>query len=160
MERVEPPAKFSKSRGLESVSIFRGVLLEKRGWLFHGEGGGEGCNFYIKNKLKSEIFNNKKQKTFINKNVITKNLKETRTFIKKVTFEPLMDFKQNHCGSVGNITKAATFKSFFHSSYKNTQWLLLWQCFFFIMRQTLTDDFSGLHKNMHCVLPLNSENCN
>ena len=69
-----------------------------------------------------------------------------------------MDFKQNHCGSVGHITKAATFKSSFHLSYKNTQWLLLWQCFFFIMRQTLTDDFSGLHKSMHCMLPLNSEN--
>ena len=30
---------------------------------------------------------------------------------------------------VGNITKAATFKSFLHLSYKNTQILFLWQCF-------------------------------
>ena len=29
-------------------------------------GGGESCNFYMKNKLKSEIFHKKK---FINKNV-------------------------------------------------------------------------------------------
>ena len=36
-------------------------------------------------------------------------------FVQKVTFEPLMDFKQSHYDiiEVGNITKAATFKSFF-----------------------------------------------
>ena len=106
---------------MKASQFLEGCCWKREGDFFTGRVGGEGCNFYIKNKLKSEIFNNKKQKTFINKNVITKNLKETRTFIKKVTFEPLMDFKQNHSGSVGNITKAATFKSFFHLSYKNTQ---------------------------------------
>ena len=30
---------------------------------------------------------------------------------------------------VENITKAATFNSFLHLSYKNTQLLFLWQCF-------------------------------
>ena len=39
---------------------------------------------------------------------------------------------------VGIITKAATFESFLHLSYK----------------QTLTDDFWGLHKNMNCAFPL------
>ena len=41
-------------------------------------------------------------------------------FAQKVTFEPLMDFKQQLL-EVGNITKAANFKSFLHQSYKNTQ---------------------------------------
>ena len=50
-------------RGLDRISIFRGGLLGKRGWTFSG-----GCSFYIKNKLKSEIY---KQKYFL---VITKNL--------------------------------------------------------------------------------------
>ena len=39
-----------KKVGLNRISIFRGELLEKRG----------GCSFYIKNKLKSEIFDDKK----------------------------------------------------------------------------------------------------
>ena len=34
-----------------------GVGDEKEGYFFEGEGG---CNFYVKNKLKSEIFNDKK----------------------------------------------------------------------------------------------------
>ena len=52
---------------------------------------------------------------------------------------------------VENITKAATFKSFLYLNYKNTQL----QCFLtFFMRQTLTDDFWGLHKNMNCAFPL------
>ena len=45
-------------------------------------------------------------------------------FFQKVTFEPLVDFKQNHYGS-WKITKAATFKCFLHLSYKNTQLLFL-----------------------------------
>ena len=36
-------------------------------------------------------------------------------FVQKVTFEPLMDLKQNH---YGNNTKAATFKSLLHLGYK------------------------------------------
>ena len=34
-------------------------------------------------------------------------------FVQKVTFKPLTGFKQNVM-EVGNITKAATFKSFLH----------------------------------------------
>ena len=43
---------------------------------------------------------------------------------------------------VENITKAATFESFLHLRYKNI-----------LMRQTLTDDFWGFHKNMNCAFP-------
>ena len=50
---VEPPTKFS-NRGLDRTSIFRGGLLG--GDFFQGGG----CNFYMKNKLNSEIFNGKK----------------------------------------------------------------------------------------------------
>ena len=39
----------------ERISIFKGRLLGKRGLLFSG-----GLHFYIKSKLKSEIFNDKK----------------------------------------------------------------------------------------------------
>ena len=59
---VKPPTKCLKwGRGLDRTSILRGGLLGRRGWIFQG-----GRSFYIKNKLKSEIFNNK---TFTNKNV-------------------------------------------------------------------------------------------
>ena len=71
-----------------------------------------------------------------------------------MTFQPLMDFNKTIM-EVGNITKAAIFKSFLHLSYKNTQLLFLWTVLFNIfMRQTLTDDFCGLHKNMNCAFPL------
>ena len=60
---------------------------------------------------------------------------------------------------VGNVTEAATFKSFLHLSYKNTKLLCFVTVLFNIfMRQTLTDDFWGLHKNMNCAFPLNAEN--
>ena len=56
---------------------------------------------------------------------------------------------------VGNIEKAATFINFLQLSYKNTKLPFLWQCFLNIfMRQTLTDKFCRLHKNMNCVFLL------
>ena len=56
---------------------------------------------------------------------------------------------------VGNIIKAATFKSFLHLSYKNTKLLYFVTALFNVfMRQTLTDDFWGLQKNMNCAFPL------
>ena len=65
-----------------------------------------------------------------------------------------MDFKKTII-EVRNITKAATFKSFLHLSYKNTQLLYFVTVLFNIfMRQTLTDDIWELHKNMKCALPL------
>ena len=58
--------------GGDRISIFRGELLGKR-VDFSGMGGG--CIFYIKNELKSEIFNNKKSLyTVMLFSVITKNL--------------------------------------------------------------------------------------
>ena len=41
--------------GLDRISIFRGELLGKRGLIFFRKG----CSFYLKNKLESEIFNDK-----------------------------------------------------------------------------------------------------
>ena len=43
--------------GLDRISTFRGRLLEKSRVTFFR---GRGCNFHIKNKLKSEMFNDKK----------------------------------------------------------------------------------------------------
>ena len=58
--------------GFHRISIFRGGCWERGGWLFLGEG--RGCSFYIKNKLKSEIFNKKKSlQTRMFFSVITKN---------------------------------------------------------------------------------------
>ena len=70
-------------------------------------------------------------------------------FVQKVTFESLIDFKLNHF-EVGNITKAATFISFFQLSYKNTQLLFCDMLFNIFMRQTLIDDFWELHESMNC----------
>ena len=56
---------------------------------------------------------------------------------------------------VENIKKAATFKSFLHLTNKNTQLLFFVTVLFNIfIRQTLADDFGGLHKNMNCAFPL------
>ena len=55
---------------------------------------------------------------------------------------------------VGNIAKAATFKSFLRLSYKKAKLLYFVIVVFSIfMRQTLTDDFWGLHKNINCMFP-------
>ena len=56
---------------------------------------------------------------------------------------------------VGNVANAATFKSSLHLSYKKTQLLVLWIVLLnILMRQTLTNDFWELHKNMNCAFPL------
>ena len=68
-----------------------------------------------------------------------------------------MDFKHNHnyIMEVGNITVAATFEVSLNLSYKITQLLFFVTLLFNIfMRQTLTNDFWGLHKNMNCAFPL------
>ena len=54
---------------------------------------------------------------------------------------------------VGNVTKATTFKSFFSSKLKNHMFVTV--LFNIFMRQTLNDDFWGLHKNMNYAFPLN-----
>ena len=51
---------FQKGKWLDKTSTFRGGYWERRGDFFRGGGGGGGCNSYIKSKLKSEIFDDKK----------------------------------------------------------------------------------------------------
>ena len=49
---IKPPTKFSKSgEGLDRILFFRRHCRERGSDLIQG-----GCSFYIKNKLKSEIF--------------------------------------------------------------------------------------------------------
>ena len=52
---VESQTKFSKRRVFTGSQFLRGGYWEKGGDFFQG-----GCSFYIKYKLKYEIFNNKK----------------------------------------------------------------------------------------------------
>ena len=47
---VEPPTKFSKSRGLKGPQLLELNCWERGDYFFQGLG----CNFQIKNKLKSE----------------------------------------------------------------------------------------------------------
>ena len=65
-----------------------------------------------------------------------------------MTFEPLIDFKQNHYGS-WNIIKAATFKFSSCKLLKHTITFFVAVLFNIFMRQTLTGDIWGLHKNMN-----------
>ena len=53
--RVEPPTKFSKRGGLTGPQLLEGVAGKEGGEFFQG-----GLQFSHKNKLKSEIFNDKK----------------------------------------------------------------------------------------------------
>ena len=50
---------FQKGWGLTGLQLLEGGCWERGERLFLGEGGGC-CNCHIKNKLKSEIFNDKK----------------------------------------------------------------------------------------------------
>ena len=56
--RVEPPTRFSKKKGGGGWSLTGSQfdILILRGFIFFRRG----CSFDIKNKLKSEIFNDKK----------------------------------------------------------------------------------------------------
>ena len=79
-------------------------------------------------------------------------IKGNAQFVQKVTFEPWISNKT--VMEVGNIIKAATFKSFLHLTYKYKQLFFLTVLFDNFMIQTLTDHFWGLHKNMNCPFPL------
>ena len=60
---VEPPTKISKKRGgdLTGSQFLERVGGKEGGDFFQGAGGsGVGCSFYIKNKLKSQVFNDRK----------------------------------------------------------------------------------------------------
>ena len=63
----------------------------------------------------------------------TNLLKETRNSFKKWPLN-LWWISNKTIIEAGNITKAATFKSFLHLSYKNTQLHFLWQCFLIFSR--------------------------
>ena len=79
-----------------------------------------------------------------------KHLKEMRSLFKKWPLN-LWWISNKTIIEVGNITKAATFKSFLHLSYKNTQLLFFVTVLFNIfMRQTLTNDTWP----MNCMFPL------
>ena len=82
-------------------------------------------------------------------------LKETRNSFKNWTLN-LWWTSNKSIMEMGNVTKATTFKSFLHQSYKKTYtYFLVWQCFLIIfMRKALTDDFWGLYKNKNCAFPL------
>ena len=74
--------------------------------------------------------------------------KENAQLVQKVTAETLMGFKkkqqqQQQKLKVGNIVKAPKL-------LKRTITFLI----NIFMRQTLTNDFLGLHKNMNCAFPL------
>ena len=72
LQGVGPLIKFSQRRGLARSQFLERELLRKRGMTFFRTA----CSFYIKNKLKSEIFNDKKK--FINiefkRRILTMNL--------------------------------------------------------------------------------------
>ena len=72
---------------------------------------------------------------------------------KQTIIELFMDFKQTII-ELGNIAKAATFKSFLHLSYENTHYFFVTVLFNIFMRQTLTDDFWEIHKNMNGAFTL------
>ena len=53
-------------------------------------------------------------------------------------------------------TKAATFEISLHLNSKNTIIFFVTVLFNIFMRQKLTDDFWGVHKNMNCAFPTKS----
>ena len=60
---VELLIKFSKREGASKDLTFQRVVAhKKRNDFFQRRKGGKGCSFYIKNKLKYKIFNDKKNK--------------------------------------------------------------------------------------------------
>ena len=68
-------------------------------------------------------------------------------FFQKVTFEPLMDFKQNHHRSWKYYIKKlllSTFKSFLHKSCKNRQLLFLCLCFLIFHETNISRWFFGV----------------
>ena len=65
--------QISSASKLTGTQFLEGVNLERGGDFFQRGGG---CSFYVKNKLKSEIFNNKKSlQAQVFFSVIPKNLK-------------------------------------------------------------------------------------
>ena len=87
------------------ISILRGGLLGKRGWLLSG-----GCSFSVKNKLKSEIFNGKtfyKTKMFFS--AVTENLNWEVLTNNSVTFKRWDGVKDQNF-NMGDSLKNPIFK--------------------------------------------------
>ena len=81
-------------------------------------------------------------------------------FAEKVSLEPLINFTQNHHRS-WKYYKSCYFLNFYSLKViKNTQLILLLLggtvLFNIFIRQTLTEDFWGLHKNINCAFPLSN----
>ena len=77
---------------------------------------------------------------------------------KKVTSEPLMDFKQNHYGSWKDHKSCCFYNFSSPKLSKHTITFFETVLFNIFLRQTLIDDLWGLHKNMNCAFPLISIN--
>ena len=68
---VDPPTNFSKRGVLTRPQLLKGVAGKEGVTFFR-----VGCNFHIKNKLKSEIFNGKKvyRQKYFSPSILPKNL--------------------------------------------------------------------------------------
>ena len=85
----------------------------------------------------------------------SKTLKETCNSLKKWTLNLWWISNITNHIEIRNFIKAPSFKSFLHLSYKKAHInLFMTVSFNIFLRQTLTDDFLGLHKNMNCAFPL------
>ena len=92
-------------------------------------------------------------KDFHKKEKKKSTLKGNAQFVQKVTFEPLDGFKKTY-GS-WKYYKSCYFLKFSAPKLLKHTITFLWQCFLIkLMRQTLTDDFWGLRKNMNCAFSL------
>ena len=73
-----------------------------------------------------------------------KKFKSNAQFVQKVTFKPLMNFKQNHYGS-WKYYKSCYFQNFSSAKLLKYTVVILWQCVFNIfMRQPWPDYFGGV----------------
>ena len=66
-----------------------------------------------------------------------------------MTFEHLTDFKQNHCGRFEILQKLLLLKVFLNGDIKTRSYFFVAVLFKIFMKQTLTNDFLGLHKSMN-----------
>ena len=117
---VEPLTNLSKNwEGLTGSRFLERDCWERGGWFFSG-----GCTFYIKNKLKSQIFNDKKSslaKMFFS--VTTKNLNWKILTKNWVTFKKWDEIKNDNCnwkiqflGGVHQKPMVEVFPTFFTTS--------------------------------------------
>ena len=80
--------------------------------------------------------------------------KENAQFVQKVTFKPLMDLKKKTFWKLEILKKLLLLKVFFTSVTKTQLLFFVTPLFNIFMKQTLTNDFWGLHKIMNSAFPL------